>query len=158
MRKALVIGIDNYPYDPLEGCVNDAVCVASLLKKNEDGSPNFDVRLITNPSDRQDIPTTRRLIDELFETHSDVALFYYAGHGLLKSTGGYIITSDFKTHNEEIPMSEILGLAINSRARSKIIILDCCHAGSFAESNLGNSSISNLCDELTVITASVMTI
>ena len=102
MRKALVIGIDNYPYDPLEGCVNDAVCVASLLKKNEDGSPNFDVRLITNPSDRQDIPTTRRLIDELFETHSDVALFYYAGHGLLKSTGGYIITSDFKTHNEEI--------------------------------------------------------
>lgn len=154
MRKALVIGIDNYPYDPLEGCVNDAVCVASLLKKNGDESPNFDVRLITNPSDRQDITTTRRLIDELFETHSDVALFYYAGHGLLKSTGGYIITSDFKTHNEEIPMSEILGLAINSRARSKIIILDCCHAGSFAESNLGNSSISNLCDELTVITAS----
>lgn len=155
MRKALVIGIDNYPdNDSLEGCVNDAVSVTRLLEKNGDGSPNFDVRLITNPSDTTDIPTTRWLIEELFETHSDVALFYYSGHGLLKSTGGYIATSDSKRYNDGISMSEILGLATNSRARSKIIILDCCYSGSFAESNLGNSSISNLCDELTVITAS----
>ncbi|AKB33090.1 WD-40 repeat protein [Methanosarcina siciliae HI350] len=154
MRKALVIGIDNYLGVPLGGCVNDAVSVANILEKNEDGSPNFDVRLITNPSDTTDIPTTRRLIEELFETHSDVALFYYSGHGLLKSTGGYIVTSDFKRYDEGIPMHEILGLATNSKARSKIIILDCCHSGSFATSNLGNSSVSNLCDELTVITAS----
>ncbi|MCO5383869.1 MAG: caspase family protein [Methanosarcina barkeri] len=154
MRKALVIGIDDYPDDAsLEGCVNDAVSVANLLEKNGDGSPNFDVRLITNPSGITDIPTTRWLIEELFETSSDVALFYYSGHGLLKSTGGYIVTSDFERYNG-IPMSEILSLATNSRSRSKIIILDCCYSGSFAESNLGNSSVSNLCDELTVITAS----
>jgi hypothetical protein len=154
MKKALVIGIDNYPGDAsLEGCVNDAVSVSSLLEKNGDGSPNFDVRLITNPSGITDIPTTRWLIEELFETSSDVALFYYSGHGLLKSTGGYIVTSDFERYNG-IPMSEILSLATNSRARSKIIILDCCYSGSFAESNLGTSSVSNLCDELTVITAS----
>lgn len=154
MRKALVIGINNYQGAALKGCVNDAVSVASILEKNGDRSPNFDVRLITNPSDTTDIPTTRRLIEELFETHSDVALFYYSGHGLLKSTGGYIVTSDFKRYDEGIAMNEILALANNSRARSKIIILDCCHSGSFAESNLGNSSVSNLCDELTVITAS----
>lgn len=34
MRKALVIGIDDYPDDAsLEGCVNDAVSVANLLEK-----------------------------------------------------------------------------------------------------------------------------
>lgn len=44
-RKALVIGIDNYQTSPLHGCVNDAKEIASLLKNNEDGSKNFDVRL-----------------------------------------------------------------------------------------------------------------
>lgn len=156
MRKALVIGINDYkdPDASLEGCVNDAVSIASILKKNGDGSPNFDVKLITNPPNTTDIPTIRWLIEELFEAPNDVALLYYAGHGLLKSTGGYIVTSDFRQYNEGISMQEILELATNSEARSKIIILDCCHSGSFAASNLGNPNISNLCNELTVITAS----
>lgn len=154
MRKALVIGIDNYPVSPLSGCVNDAISISRILEKNGDGSPNFDVKSITNPPYITDIPTIRRLIEELFEAPNDIALLYYAGHGLLKSTGGYIVTSDFRKYNEGISMQEILELATNSKARSKIIILDCCHSGSFATSNLGNSNLSNLCDELTVITAS----
>ena len=48
MRKALVIGIDNYPDASLEGCVNDAISISRILEKNGDGSPNFDVKLITN--------------------------------------------------------------------------------------------------------------
>lgn len=154
MRKALIVGINNYPNVPLSGCVNDATSIASMLEKNGDGSPNFDVKLITNPPYITDIPTMRQLIEELFETQSNVALLYYAGHGLQKSTGGYIVTSDFKKYNEGISMQDILELATHSRARSKIIILDCCHSGSFAESNFGNSNVSNLCDELTVISAS----
>jgi hypothetical protein len=154
LRKALIVGINNYPGAPLSGCVNDATSVSSILEKNGDGSPNFDVKLITNPPYTTDIPTIRRLIEELFETHSDVALLYYSGHGLLKSIGGYIVTSDFKKYNEGISLQEILELATHSRARSKVIILDCCHSGSFAASNLGNSTVSNLCEELTVITAS----
>ena len=43
MRKALIVGIDNYPTSPLTGCVNDATAVAQSLRKNGDGSPNFDV-------------------------------------------------------------------------------------------------------------------
>ena len=154
MRKALVIGINDYKGKDenqdasLEGCVNDAIYIASILEKNEDGSPNFDVKLITNPPNTTDIPTIRWLIEELFEASNDVALFYYAGHGLLKSTGGYIVTSDFRQYNEGISMQEILELATNSEARSKIIILDCCHSGSFATSNLGNPNVSNLCNEL----------
>lgn len=153
MRKALVIGIDDYPYCPLDGCVNDAVSISTILKKNGDGSPNFDVKLVTNPPETTDIPTIKGFIEELFETYSDVALLYYAGHGSLTSTGGYIVTSDFKKYSEGISMHEILELATSSRARSKIIILDCCNSGSFASLNLGNPKISSLCDELTVITA-----
>lgn len=45
MRKALVVGINEYPQSPLFGCCNDAESIAKLLKRNEDGSPNFEVRL-----------------------------------------------------------------------------------------------------------------
>ena len=41
MRKALVVGIDDYPNAPLTGCVNDAEKIAALLKTNGDGKPNF---------------------------------------------------------------------------------------------------------------------
>jgi hypothetical protein len=45
MRKALLIGINNYKGKDndrdasLKGCVNDAVSIARLLEKNGDGSP-----------------------------------------------------------------------------------------------------------------------
>ena len=48
MRKALVVGIDDYGTSPLNGCINDAEAVADILSKNEDGSPNFEVRLEKN--------------------------------------------------------------------------------------------------------------
>ena len=44
MKKALVVGIDDYPSpNELAGCVNDAAEMCALLEKNENGSPNFDV-------------------------------------------------------------------------------------------------------------------
>ncbi|HFF3662912.1 TPA: caspase family protein [Legionella pneumophila] len=33
MRKALVIGVDNYPSSPLRGCVNDAAAIAGVLEE-----------------------------------------------------------------------------------------------------------------------------
>ena len=48
MKKALSVGIDNYPSSPLTGCVNDASAFANTMEKNGDGSPNFDVKLATN--------------------------------------------------------------------------------------------------------------
>jgi len=34
MRKALAVGIDDYPIAPLHGCVNDASAFASIMGKN----------------------------------------------------------------------------------------------------------------------------
>jgi hypothetical protein len=38
MRKALLVGINNYPTSPLTGCVNDANSIANVLESNGDGS------------------------------------------------------------------------------------------------------------------------
>ena len=48
VKKALIVGIDEYPDAPLKGCINDANAVAELLRTNGDGSPNFDVSLKLN--------------------------------------------------------------------------------------------------------------
>ena len=50
MRKALIVGIDNYTQCPLNGCCNDAEHMAQALRRNGDDSPNFAVKLQNNVS------------------------------------------------------------------------------------------------------------
>lgn len=154
MKKALIVGINDYPTAPLRGCVNDAVSMASILEKHSDGSPNFSVRLVTAPSSIVTRAELRRSIIELFSGDSDTALFYFSGHGHIKSTGGYIVTSDFERYDEGISMDEVLNLANQSRVKDKIIILDCCHSGAFGSPAIALGNIAQLSEGLTVLTAS----
>lgn len=153
MRKALVVGINDYPGAGLNFCIKDAAEIASVLEKNADGSPNFDVKLITDKPDNATRANLKRDIENLFEGDSEVALFYFSGHGIVTSTGGYIVTSDYTSYDEGISMDDILKLANKSKARDKIIILDCCHAGSFGSPDFGNSTIAQLGDGITVLTS-----
>ena len=47
MKKAFIVGLNKYPDSELEWCDNDAIAIANLIESNGDGSPNFDVKLIT---------------------------------------------------------------------------------------------------------------
>lgn len=139
MRKALVVGINDYPGSArLTGCVNDATRIAGLLGTNADGSPNFDVMV---SSDVRTRGMLRSLILDVFKEDDEISLFYFSGHGCITDTGGYIVTPDFSRHDEGISMDEILKMASLSRARHKIVILDCCHAGAMGTPALpGNSA------------------
>jgi len=153
MKKALIVGINNYPGMPLRGCVNDAISLASVLESHATGSPNFSVRLITSPNERVTRASLREAIERLFEGNSDVCLFYFSGHGFIRSTGGYIVATDFQRYDEGVSMDDILLLANQSRIREKIILLDCCHSGKFGSPNItGTGAI--LGDGVTVLTAS----
>jgi hypothetical protein len=152
LRKALIVGLNNYPSAPLEGCVHDAIRMESTLSKNGDGAPNFHVKIITNTSTRVHL---RRAIEDLFQGDNDVALFYFSGHGLVKSTGGYIVTTDAEEYDEGISMEDILKYANQSNAKDKIVILDCCHSGNFGSISSGEGQpLSQLSDGLSVLTSS----
>ncbi|MDR3007197.1 MAG: caspase family protein [Sphingobacterium sp.] len=153
MRKALIVGIDEYPTAKLNSCVKDAISMASVLEKNADGSPNFHVKLLTEKPNVIDRKTLRQNIESLFEGNPDIALFYFSGHGFVKSTGGYIVTSDFEKYDEGISMTDLLTIANKSKSIYKIIILDCCYSGKFGDSPIGDLSASYLGDGLTVLTA-----
>ena len=151
MRKALVVGIDKYQSSHLNGCVNDASAFATVMEKNGDGSPNFAVRLETDVSTKSQL---KSMITELFSGDNDVALLYYSGHGFLNELGGYIVTPDYKKYDEGVSMDDILLLASKSKAKEKIIILDCCHSGAFGSPAITDGVTSHINSGTVVLTAS----
>lgn len=156
MRKALVVGIDYYEHvGSLKGCVHDAYAVEAMLDRHADGSVNFDARPIVGTGPQNIVTRTalKELVRELFADDNEVALFYFAGHGYIETTGGYLCAGDCRTGDDGLPLSEILTLANKSPARNKVIILDSCHSGTLGESP-HNDKISEISEGVTILTAS----
>ena len=156
MRIALIVGINYYEHgSPLFGCVDDAHAVHAVLERHGDGSVNFDSRLLTGtgPTDRVTRGTLKDSVSTLFQTQADIALFYFAGHGHIETTGGYLLGTDASRGDEGLSLAEILTLANQSPAQNKVIILDSCHSG-IAGTPPGPERLATLSDGLTVLTAS----
>lgn len=150
MRKALIVGIDNYKGCPLGGCVNDANALAPLIARNYDNNPNFDTMLKTDIADKRSL---KECIVNLFSGDCDTALFYFAGHGCLNEIGGYVVTPDSSKYDEGVSMHEILTLANTSKCKNRIIILDCCHSGTMGAIPTVEKSNAFLEEGLTILTA-----
>ena len=86
MKKALVVGLNDYPECELKCCSNDANSISDLLEANGDGSPNFDVKKIIDKCTKPEFQTA---VNKLFSDDADVALLYFSGHGAEKD-GGYL--------------------------------------------------------------------
>lgn len=156
MRKALIVGINHYAHaDPLYGCVDDSYAIKAALDRHGDGTVNFDCKHFTGtgPTDTLTRTKLREGIQELFKGDSEIALFYFAGHGYIETTGGYLITSDSKTGDDGLALSDILTFANKSEAKNKIIILDSCHSGIAGTSQISNT-IAELNEGTTILTAS----
>lgn len=157
MRKALVVGIDYYAsVSHLHGCVNDAHSVKSVLERHTDGSINFDVKLLsgTGPSDPVSRPQLKDAVKELFSGDSETALFYFAGHGFVEETGGYLITSECTTGDDGLSLNDVIILANASTAKNKVIILDSCHSGVAGTSANNKTHSAELAEGITILTAS----
>lgn len=156
MRKALIVGVNHYQHgSDLYGCVNDAYNVKNILERNSDGSVNFDCKLITASSSRETIERGKLKddVENLFSTKAEIALFYFAGHGHIEATGGYLLASDAKRGDEGLSLNDVLVLANKSLATNKIIILDSCHSGIAGNPpTVADSAL--LAEGITILTAS----
>lgn len=156
MRKALIVGIDYYHnVAPLFGCVNDSFAVKSMLERHTDGSVNFGVRHITGTGPQDIVPRDelRSAIEELFSGDGEVSLLYFAGHGHIEATGGYLCSSDVTTGNDGLSLSEIMTMANRSRFANRVVILDSCHSG-VAGGNALHQNVAEISDGVTILTAS----
>lgn len=156
MRIALIVGINHYLHgSQLFGCVDDAHAVKAVLARHDGGGVNFDCVLLTGtgPSDRVDRSDLKDHIERLYRTEAEIALFYFAGHGHIEATGGYLLASDSQRGDEGVSLSEILTLANDSPAKNKVIVLDSCHSGIAGSAPLA-AQLASLAEGLTVLTAS----
>jgi len=156
MKKALVVGINYYEnVNPLNGCVNDAYEISQVLSRHMDGSINFDVKRFT-ATDAGSSITRKELKDnviELFKDDSEIALFYFAGHGHIQETGGYLITSECTDGDDGLSLTDVLNIANASPARNKILVFDSCYSGvAGTEVSLGDKAL--LSEGMTILTAS----
>lgn len=158
MRKALIVGVDEYKSESirnLTGCVADAQSVCDVLARHHDGTLNFqcDLRVAKNhhsPLGRRDL---RERVQRFFEEDAEAGLFYFAGHGLIESTGGYLQASDAETASDGLALSDLVHWVNQSPIRHKLVILDCCHSGAMA-APAGTPDVATLGKNVTVLTAS----
>lgn len=154
MRRALVVGIDDYHTDPLEGCVRDANRLSTIISRHYDGTPNFACQQLTSPPNAVTRATLRRNIELLFRDDPEVALLYFSGHGTVNNLGGFLVTTDAQVYDEGVSMVDVLTLANNSRAREILIILDCCHSGAFGQLPAINNMSALIREGVSILTAS----
>jgi hypothetical protein len=133
MRRALCVGIDEYRFGALTGCVKDAQRMRAVLEKQQDGSPNFDCKTLVAQNGAGLTVVTRAILRDnlqrLFKDPADVALFHFSGHGTTNNLDGYLVTQDAVSYDEGVAMADVLKLANESSAREVVILLDCCFSG-----------------------------
>jgi hypothetical protein len=132
-RVALVVGnsrYDNAP--PLPNPTNDAAALAATLK-----SAGFDV-----VESRLDLGSAemRRVLRDFADQarDSDIAVVYYAGHGIEMDGTNYLIPTDARLerdtdiYDEAFSLDRVL-LAIEPARQLRLVIVDACRNNPFAD-------------------------
>jgi uncharacterized caspase-like protein len=156
MRRALCVGIDEYEFGSLTGCVNDAQRMVGILQTHHDGSPNFDCRELIAPAGTKGYVTRNRLrgsLIQLFKDPADVALFHFSGHGTINNLDGYLVTQDAKQYDEGVAMGDVLKLANDSKVAEVVILLDCCFSGNLGNLPVVDNTKSLLREGVSILTA-----
>jgi uncharacterized caspase-like protein len=132
-RVALVIGMTAYEHAPrLVNSGNDATAMTALFK-----SAKFDV-----VETRRDVTVTelRRAVRDFTDKvrDADVAVVYYAGHGIEVDGTNYLIptdaklASDFDVEDETLSLDRVLK-ALEPAKRLRLVILDACRENPFSK-------------------------
>ncbi len=132
-RVALVLGNSAYQnVPPLANPVNDAALMAQTLKES-----GFDV-----VDFRQNLSAleTRRVLREFADKASgaDIAVIYYAGHGIEVDGGNYLIPVDAKLERDNDVYDEAFSLdrvlvSVELAKKLRLVILDACRDNPFAQ-------------------------
>jgi len=158
MRKALIIGINDYIFGSLTGCISDANRICNFLSRDFDDSPNFGCKKLISSDTTIDIPELKQNIIDLFSFDCEVALFYFSGHGSepTSTSRSCLVTQDAKTYNEGVELNYLLDMANTSKAKEVVIILDCCFSGAIGNVNFFNN-ISSLREGVSILASSHFT-
>ncbi len=153
-RVALVLAASDYDFiRPLSNPENDARAMQDLLEKLD-----FEVYVETN----RDLRRMRRALED-FQADAagaDVALLYFAGHGVALDGVNFLLPTDSQASSSEkltataLPLAEAQA-ALQTVAPVVIVILDACRDDPFAGGDGEGRSAAALADDPAVTSPSV---
>jgi hypothetical protein len=156
---ALIIGIDNYPCEPIEGSVADTNAVVEYLLEHRQVRPECVVVMRNEDARRNAILETFKthLIENKNIAHGDPILFHFSGHGLReemppghRSDNVYgnedgdrdyeaivpydavrdpYIDPDAEDPIPDYTLGALLRKLANAKGNNITVVLDCCHSG-----------------------------
>jgi len=132
-RVALVIGNAAYKSSPLANPVNDATDMAKSLR-----ALGFDVVERTNITIKQIGRTLRAFRTKI--KPGDVALVFYAGHGLQINGENYLpavdadIVGEDDVPNQSLSTRQIMDVLADSKSSMNLVFLDACRDNPYARS------------------------
>jgi hypothetical protein len=141
--QALVIGNQNYQQVPLDTPEADAKAMALRLE-----SAGYSVTRLLNAKRSQ----TYDEIDEFFSRsqHAKVLVFFYAGHAVQLNGRNFIVPVDLASRDDPDVLSKMFDLRYlmnkltESKAETKIVILDSCRDNIFSSHPGAASGLSEL--------------
>lgn len=128
--SVLVIGNASYKTSPLENTISDATAIGEVFSKF-----GFDVDAVLNGSKQQILDALVRL--KVRSKTSDLAIVFYAGHGVQMDNVNYIIPVDFDPARgadyftiDTISVNDVIEHYLPTKAR--LVFLDACRNNPFA--------------------------
>jgi tetratricopeptide (TPR) repeat protein len=144
-KVALLIGVSEYEpgLTSLPGAIKDVEAMQRVLQHPEMGAfAASDVKVLKNPERQEMEEEIQALFDDRHK--DDLVLFFFSGHGIKDDNSKFYLSSrkTRKTARGVLvrPTATVAAFLHenikNCRSRRKVIILDCCFSGAFAEGML----------------------
>lgn len=136
-RIAFIIGNANYDDSSrrLKNPVNDATDIAAKLKRF-----GFSTILVKTNLSRREMENAIVEFENMAKDKYDVALFFYAGHGLNYDSRNYMVPVDANIGSEDdipdrcILVDKVLRTMSKAHCRMRIVMLDACRDNPFTRS------------------------
>jgi hypothetical protein len=144
MRRALLCACSDYR-DPafarLKYPLNDIDEIRHLLEETE--LCGFeDIQILVNPGRGEAHEALEHLTAD--SSRDDLILFYFSGHGKLAQDGSVSLvlndTKENRLHSTGLLGDQLRALFNASRARQRVMILDCCYSGAVGEEGFKRAS------------------
>ncbi len=136
--RAVLIGVAHYTHPDIpeiSAATTNVVDLAQVLTTPEGGA--FDPEYCLTITDPDRNTQIGEVIGRAAHEATDVLLVYYAGHGMLDRRGRLhlALTGSDPDHLAwtSIPFATLREEILASRARARVLILDCCFSGSAFE-------------------------
>ncbi len=142
--SVLAIGITQYKnVSKLEFSANDARSVAKAYRE-VGGLSEKSIKLLVDDEAQKpneiNVPKMESAITAFLkgQTKQSTAVLFFAGHGFRVKSDFYLVGNEFSDESPEatgLPLGKLRSMLMDCQAKTKVVILDCCHSGSFGSAS-----------------------